>query len=524
MMEFLHRTERPRLLAREHLGDVRTSAAGTPSAPEQREPVRGRLLPQDVLEGGGELVSVANAGLRCRRTAGRPRAAGHRGPCSSATHRSSEPAPARTIHPSAVRNPPYGANVGECVPSKPGTCPEANVLAASVPSAARANSSSEDDTCVPIPVRSRSMWAAKQSERAAQAGTHVQHRRTDLDRARPLTAGDAHHATLGLQDQIEPPTGGVGPDVAVARDRAVDDRGVSIVHGLPVQPVAREASRSSVLDEEVRGGEQTVDHLGCQGRAEVQGEASLPRVQREEQHRLVAEPLGPLHPVRISSRRHLELHDIGTQRREHGGRVRARDETCEVEHARARRAAASPWMRLPEFTERRTGRRSTTPRAWRRRAPRRSERRHHVGAFASRSLDRGHGLGADGSDPGRRRAPRCARAADPRSTGRARTGPASPPGPRSGRRNTFTPTRGRVPVGDLTLDPIRGCCDPTLRDALLERRHGTTERLDLVQDVVRTGLEFVGQRFHEVRAAQRIDGPGYARTRGRRSAAFAARA
>src|SRR6185312_3268029 len=76
------------------------------------------------------------------------------------THSSSDPAPASTIQPSRVRKPPYGANVGECVPRSPGTDPEANVAAASVPRLESANSSSDDDTCVPIPVRSRSACAA----------------------------------------------------------------------------------------------------------------------------------------------------------------------------------------------------------------------------------------------------------------------------------------------------------------------------------------------------------------------------
>ena len=51
--------------------------------------------------------------------------------------------------------------MGECVPSSPGTSPETNVLAASVPRLVRANSSSEEETCRPTPVRSRSRWAAR---------------------------------------------------------------------------------------------------------------------------------------------------------------------------------------------------------------------------------------------------------------------------------------------------------------------------------------------------------------------------
>ena len=102
----------------------------------------------------------------------------------------------------------------------------------------------------------------QEAERAAQAGADVQHRGTDLHRTRPLTAGHAHQAALGLQDQVEPAAGRVRPDVAVARDRAVDDRWEAFMHGLRIQPVGRETSGPGVLDQEVRGGEEPVDRLG----------------------------------------------------------------------------------------------------------------------------------------------------------------------------------------------------------------------------------------------------------------------
>ena len=50
--------------------------------------------------------------------------------------------------------------MGEWVPSRPGTSPEIMTLAATVPRVARANSSSEDETSRPVPVRCRSMQAA----------------------------------------------------------------------------------------------------------------------------------------------------------------------------------------------------------------------------------------------------------------------------------------------------------------------------------------------------------------------------
>ena len=62
-----------------------------------------------------------------------------------------------TSQPSAVRNPPYGANSGECVPSSPGSRPDTATLARTVPRPASPNSSSDADTRLPVPVRSRSM-------------------------------------------------------------------------------------------------------------------------------------------------------------------------------------------------------------------------------------------------------------------------------------------------------------------------------------------------------------------------------
>ncbi len=50
--------------------------------------------------------------------------------------------------------------MGECVPSRPGGSPEASTPAATVPRLVRANSSSDEETSRPSPVRCRSTQAA----------------------------------------------------------------------------------------------------------------------------------------------------------------------------------------------------------------------------------------------------------------------------------------------------------------------------------------------------------------------------
>jgi len=62
-----------------------------------------------------------------------------------------------TSQPSSVLKPPYGANSGEWVPSSPGSRPDIATPGSSVPRLASPNSSSDADTRLPVPVRSRSM-------------------------------------------------------------------------------------------------------------------------------------------------------------------------------------------------------------------------------------------------------------------------------------------------------------------------------------------------------------------------------
>ena len=144
--------------------------------------------------------------------------------------RSSEPAPASTIHPSDVRNLPYGAKVGECEPRNPGTDPLAKYSAATVERLANANSKSEVLTRRPCPLCSRSTCAA------SSPTTQLRPEPTSSTGAPTLT-GPPRSSPVTLISPLsawrirsKPPRSASGPTFSVPRNRTVDNRWVSRVY------------------------------------------------------------------------------------------------------------------------------------------------------------------------------------------------------------------------------------------------------------------------------------------------------
>src|SRR5258708_1712615 len=64
---------------------------------------------------------------------------------------------------------------------------------------------------------------AKQPDDATQAGTYIEHRRSDFHWPRLRTASDAHEAALGLQNKVEPAPARIRTDVTVAGDGPVNE-------------------------------------------------------------------------------------------------------------------------------------------------------------------------------------------------------------------------------------------------------------------------------------------------------------
>ena len=221
-----------------------------PSAPRRSNQCALGPFGEDRLEALGELVAVRTRG----RVVGEPRV----------RHQLVQPQHARSTVPTGPpsRRPPARSSRRPC-----GTRRTARTWASGAEQAAapRPTRSSSRRACRGSPARTPAATrtppalagpqpfdvGGEQSERAAEPRPDVQHRRPDLDRARRRRPGDAHDAALGLQDQVEPTPGGLGPDVAVARDRAVHDARVARVHASQSRPCRARLPGPRVLDDEV---------------------------------------------------------------------------------------------------------------------------------------------------------------------------------------------------------------------------------------------------------------------------------
>ncbi len=161
VMQFLDRLERPGLLAREHPGDVLHLGGRHALGLERCEPVRRGLAPKDLLQRLGQLVTmphprgVVGESWVVQEVVGSEHLAATDPQVLGSGSRERRSSRRRCGNRRTERTSASVSRAG------PGASPETNVLAASEPSAASANSNSEEDTCVPIPVRSRSTCAAR---------------------------------------------------------------------------------------------------------------------------------------------------------------------------------------------------------------------------------------------------------------------------------------------------------------------------------------------------------------------------
>src|SRR4029077_16898428 len=67
----------------------------------------------------------------------------------------------------------------------------------------------------------------------------------------PGLAGGTDHSALSLEDEVERRAVAVGPVLAEAGDRAVDDAGVPLARGLVAEPEPREGAHPVVLQHHV---------------------------------------------------------------------------------------------------------------------------------------------------------------------------------------------------------------------------------------------------------------------------------
>lgn len=146
-------------------------------------------------------------------------------------------------------------------------------------------------------------------------------------------------------NHVVPRIGGIGPRLAVAGDGRDDDARVPRMHLVVPEPELGELARHVVLDDDVGLADEALDDRAPGGRLEVEREAALAAVRREEVRRLGRKPVaafrrrsreGRAPRARVvAAARMLDLDDVRAEVREEHRRVRAGQHAAQVEHAHA---------------------------------------------------------------------------------------------------------------------------------------------------------------------------------------------
>ena len=159
-----------------------------------------------------------------------------------------------------------------------------------------------------------------------EAGQYVDDRDAHLHGLTVGLAGDRHQAALGLHGEVV-----TRPVTRLARteaaDRAVDDTGPALAHSLVVEPQPRCAAGAKVLDHDVGACAQLERELTTIRILQIQGDAALAAVDREEVGGLASRERRAPRARLVSAGGVLDLDDIGSQVGERHRRVGAGEHT-----------------------------------------------------------------------------------------------------------------------------------------------------------------------------------------------------
>ena len=159
--------------------------------------------------------------------------------------------------------------------------------------------------------------------------------RAGLQRRRAGEAGERHGAAGGLRDHVEALVLAVRAVAAEALDREVDDPRVDLRQRVVAEAELLHGARRLVLGDDVR----VLDHVEEHGLAlrilEVQRDAPLVGVERQEVARVHAGLLGAAVAARLALAGLLHLDDVGAQPGQQLGARGSRLELGQVEHADA---------------------------------------------------------------------------------------------------------------------------------------------------------------------------------------------
>src|SRR5437762_1443330 len=150
------------------------------------------------------------------------------------------------------------------------------------------------------------------AERGPHARPHVDDRRSDPRRLLAGMTVDRHQAAVRLHQRIVAGQVAEGPPGPERRHRAVDDPRIQSCRAREVEPEFVDGSRPQALDEHVGAAHQPSQHLEATWRLEIEGEAFLVAIQRNERRALAA-PVGRRpRPRVVPPTGSLDLDDLGS--------------------------------------------------------------------------------------------------------------------------------------------------------------------------------------------------------------------
>ena len=240
---------------------------------------------------------------------------------------------------------------GWALPSRSGALPDTNAFCAWLTRPASVAPRIETSTRWPAPACGTGIALApderaEQPDGTEQPGQDVADRHADLGRAAAVDiggAGDRHQPADGLDDEVV--AGPVGRRAArsVARDREVDEPRVQGPERLVVEAEPGEAIAPEVLDQDVGVGQQPAQDGRAVRVLEVEAEAALVAVDREEIGGGPRPGLDRADPWRTPAAgriavRWLDLDDVGTEVAEEHRAVRPGQDRRAVDRRGARRA------------------------------------------------------------------------------------------------------------------------------------------------------------------------------------------
>ena len=167
------------------------------------------------------------------------------------------------------------------------------------------------------------------------AGSLVDHGDAGPRGRAPGLARHAHDPARRLHQRVVARMLSQRAVLAEGADRAVDDAGVARPHGLEPEAQALREPRPQVLDEDVRALGDAENRLETLRRLQVDREGSLARVRGEVRGALAVPERRPPGTGVVATLRVLDLDDVGSERTEDQGCVRARERGRQIEDADA---------------------------------------------------------------------------------------------------------------------------------------------------------------------------------------------